>query len=272
VTPTSAPAPAAPEVEERTVELDGARLRVLSAGGGPVLVYLHGVGDLGSFIPPLALLAERYRVIRPDHPGFNGSDDLPVDSPADVAAVHSRLLDALGVTSAVLVGCSFGGWVAAELALREPERITRLVLIDPAGMPADEAAPRVPDMDPVEAAALTFAGAGMRAAAQARAAGLAESDPTAYAYDRRNRQTAARLAGDPYMCDPGLPAKVAALTQPVSVLWGEEDRIVPLSHARSWTDALPAATLAVVPGAGHLPHAEQPAEFFARADLGVAPR
>ncbi len=269
MTADSAPVPA---VDESRVEVDGARLRVLSAGSGPVLLYLHGVGDLGAVIPPLALRAERYRVIRPDHPGFNGSDDLPVGSPADVAAVHSRLLDALGVSSAVLVGYSFGGWVAAELALREPERITRLVLIDPAGMPADEPAPRTLDMDPVEAAALTWAGAERQAAARDRAAGLAEADPTAAAHDRRNRQTTTRLAGDPYMCDPGLPAKVAGLTQPVTLLWGEEDRIIPLSHARSWTDALPAATLAVVPGAGHLPHAEQPAEFFARADLGVAPR
>lgn len=261
-----------PEVVESAVEVDGARLRVLTAGSGPDLVYLHGVGDLGTFIPPLALLAQRYRVIRPDHPGFNGSDDLPVGSPADVAAVHSRLLDALGVTSAVLVGCSFGGWVAAELALREPERITRLVLIDPAGMPAEEPAPRVLDMDPAEAAELTWAGADLQAAARDRAAGLAGSDPTAHAYDRRNRATAGRLAGDPYMCDPGLPARVAGITQPVTLLWGEQDLIVPLSHARVWTDALPAATLAVVPGAGHLPHAEQPAAFFARADLGVAPR
>ena len=268
MTADSAPVPT---VQESRVEVDGAELRVLSAGSGPVLLYLHGVGDLGAFIPPLALLAERYRVIRPDHPGFNGSDDLPVDSPADVAAVHSRLLDALGVSSAVLVGCSFGGWVAAELALREPERITRLVLIDPAGMPADEPVPRVLDMNPAEAAALTWADAERQAGARARAAGLAESDPTAAGYDRRNRQTTTRLAGDPYMCDPGLPAKVAGLTQPVTLLWGEEDRIVPLSHARSWTDALPEATLAVVPGAGHLPHAEQPAAFFARADLGVAP-
>jgi pimeloyl-ACP methyl ester carboxylesterase len=266
VTPKSAA-----HVQESAVEVDGVRLRVLTAGSGPDLVYLHGTGDLGAFIPPLALLAERYRVIRPDHPGFNGSDDAPVDSPADLAAVHSRLLDELGVTSAVLVGCSFGGWVAAELALREPERITRLVLIDPAGMPAEEPAPRALDLDPVQAAALTWAGADRQAGAAARAAGLAESDPAAFGYDRRNRETATRLAGDPYMCDPGLPAKVARLTQPVTLLWGEEDRIVPLSHARSWTDALPSATFAVVPGAGHLPHAEQPEAFFARAGLGVQP-
>lgn len=240
---------------------------MLACGVGPALLYLHGVGDLGRWTPSLSRMAEEHRVVRPDHPGFNGSDGAGVSSPAEVAAVHSRLLDALGLDRVTVVGCSFGGWVAAELARREPRRVTRLVLIDPAGMPAGEPGPRVLDLDPLEAAGLTFAGAGARASAQARAAVLAETDPTAYGHDLRNRQTARRLAGDPYMCDPELPTRLAGLTQPVLLLWGEQDRIVPLSHARSWTDALPDAELAVIPGAGHLPHAERPAEFFAAARL-----
>jgi pimeloyl-ACP methyl ester carboxylesterase len=157
VTPRSDPT-AAPEAVERAVDVHGVRLRVQPA--------------------------ERDRVIRPDHPGSDGNSDAPANSPA----VHSGLLDAPGDASAVLVGCSSGGWIATEPARREPERITR------------------------------------------------------------------RLA------------------QPVTLLRGEQDRIVPLSHARSWTDALPAATLAVVPGAGHLPHAEQPDAFSALAGLGIPPR
>lgn len=261
----AAPGPGT-RVEETLVAVDGGRIRVLTDGAGPPLLYLHGVGDLGAWVPPLAVLARAHRVVRPDHPGFNGSDDLAVDSPADVAGVHLRLLDALGIDAVVVVGCSFGGWVATELALLAPERVRRLVLVDPAGMPAEEEVPRVLDLDPVAAAPLTFSGPGMQAAARDRARGM---DAATAARDARNRATARRLAGDPYLHDPTLPERVAGLGLPVTVVWGEDDRIIPVSHARAWTAALPHAELAVVPGAGHLPHVEQPAGFFARAGLGV---
>lgn len=247
-----------PEVAEQDVDVDGARMRVLTAGTGRALVYLHGVGDLGGWLPFLADRARSYRVVRPDHPGFNGSENADVTTPADVAGRHARLLDRLGLTDVTVVGCSFGGWVAAELARLEPRRVQRLLLIDPAGMPAPEPAPRVLDLAPAESAELTFHGVSAREAAVARARQLAATDPAAAARELRNRTTARRLAGDPYMHDPELPARVAGLRQPVRLLWGACDRIVPPSHARAWTAALPQAELAVVPDTGHLPHVEQP--------------
>jgi pimeloyl-ACP methyl ester carboxylesterase len=255
-----------PVVEESVVSVDGGRLRVLDGGTGAALLYLHGVGDLGGWIPALDRLATAYRVIRPDHPGFNGSDDLSVRTPADIARVHARLLDLLGIDSVVVVGCSFGGWVATELALLEPERVTRLVLIDPAGMPADEVPPQVLHLGPVESAPLTFSAPAMQAAARERSRVF---DTATLARDVRNRETAARLAGGPHLQDPTLPERAAAIAQPVTILWGADDRIIPVSHAASWTAAVPHAQLSVIPGAGHLPHAEQPGLFFARAGLGV---
>jgi pimeloyl-ACP methyl ester carboxylesterase len=254
------------ECEEGLVALEGGRIRLLTGGEGPPLLYLHGVGDLGSWLPLLAHLGRTHRVIRPDHPGFNGSDDFEVRSPAEVAGVHLRLLDELGIDELDVVGCSFGGWVATELALLAPERVRRLLLIDPAGMPADEQPPDVLDLDPVAAAPLTFAGPEMQRTAQERARAM---DAATLARDARNRATARRLAGDPYLHDPALPSRAGALRLPVTLVWGEEDRIVPLSHARTWTASVPQAQLRVVPRAGHLPHAEQPADFLARAGLGA---
>ena len=264
---TPPPSAAVGAHEESLVALDEGRIRLLAGGAGAPLLYLHGVGDLGAWIPPLAHLAQTYRVIRPDHPGFNGSDPFEVATPADVAGVHLRLLDALGIDGVDVVGCSFGGWVATELAVLAPERVRRLVLVDPAGMPADEATPDVLGLDPVAAAPLTFSGAEMQRAAQERAQTM---DPTAVARDARNRDTARRLAGGPDLHDPALPGRVADLRMPITVLWGEDDRIIPVSHSRAWTAAIPHAELAVVPAAGHLPHVEQPADFFARAGLGAA--
>ncbi|MGY1718644.1 alpha/beta fold hydrolase [Blastococcus sp. SYSU DS0552] len=263
---TVPPTPPAIQVDEAFVAVDSGRVRLLRDGEGPSLLYLHGVGDLGGWLPALAQLARAHRVLRPDHPGFNGSDDLAVATPADVAGVHLRLLDELGVDAVDVVGCSFGGWVAVELALLAPERVGRLVLIDPAGMPAEEEAPQVLDLPPDLAAPLTFSGAEMQEAARRRALDM---DPVAVERDRRNREAARRLAGDPYMHDPALPRRAAALRMPVRLIWGEDDRIIPVSHARAWTAAIPHTQLAVVPGAGHLPHVERPDAFLAHAGLGV---
>jgi pimeloyl-ACP methyl ester carboxylesterase len=265
VPPSAAPA----QYREDLVPLDGGRIRLLVGGEGPPLLYLHGVGDLGAWIPPLAHLARDRAVLRPDHPGFNGSDDLAVATPGDVADVHLRLLDALDVERFTLVGCSFGGWVATELALRAPDRVTQLVLIDPAGMPADEPGPDVLALDPVAAAALTFSGRPMQDAARERAAAM---DADLAAREARNRATARRLAGGPVLQDPELPGRVTALGMPVTVVWGEDDRILPVSHARAWAAAVPHARIALVPGAGHLPHVERPTDFFACAGLGAADR
>ena len=254
-TPTAGP-------QEDVVEVDGHRLRLLRAGAGPVVLYLHGVGDLGTWIPPLTTLANSHTVLRPDHPGFNGSDDVPLGTPAEVAALYSRLFDVLALVDVTVVGCSFGGWIATELALREPRRVSRLLLIDPAGMPAEEERPRVHDMDPVEAAGHTFSGAEARAAARARAAGLATTDPLAATWRARNTAAARRLA--PASFDPDLLRRAAGLTQSVLILWGEDDGVIPVSHARSWTDAIAQAELSVVPDCGHLPHLERPEEFIRR--------
>src|SRR3954451_19358937 len=121
-----------------TVVAEGLRVHVLSAGTGTPLLYLHGAGDLGGWPPALGSLAGTFRVVRPDHPGFNASDDDPgVDSVAALADRYQQLIDVLDVDRFDLVGPSFGGWLAAELALRVPERVGRLVLVDPAGLPPE---------------------------------------------------------------------------------------------------------------------------------------
>jgi pimeloyl-ACP methyl ester carboxylesterase len=248
--------------EESVLAIDGASIRLLSAGSGPTLLYLHGSGDLGGWMPALDVFARDHQVLRPDHPGFNGSDDLSLKTVREIAAYYSRLLDRLRLSTITLVGCSFGGWIAAELAVIDPQRVDRMILIDPAGMPALEPAPRLLDLDPVSAAGMTFHGGAARSAAKARATELSVVDPVAETWRARNTAASLRVAGDPYMHDPLLPERVAALTIPIDIMWGEFDRVVPVSHAQSWTAAIPSARLHLVPDAGHLPHAENPAGFF----------
>jgi pimeloyl-ACP methyl ester carboxylesterase len=244
-------------VRTEHLALESGTIRVLSAGAGPDLVYLHGVGDAGAFLPVLSTLAEAHRVVRPDHPGFLESDDCGIRSVADIAAVHVQVLDALGIDRMILIGCSLGGWTAVELALLVPDRIERLVLIDPAGLPGDGTAPNVFELDPAAALEATVYAEDRR-----RAAREAAPDPLVAARLDRSRSTAQRIAGDPYMHDPTLAARAAVVTSehgiPVQLVWGENDGVVPVSYLSSWQAVFPDAGSAVIPEAGHLPHVERP--------------
>lgn len=278
-------------VEDRILVERGA-VRVLHAGTGSALVYLHGVADSGEFLPVLKRLSMEHTVIRPDHPGFLKSEDCAVESVADVAAVHRELLEKIEMGNGpgeripraatdlaeaieeedrgiILVGCSLGGWVAVELALLIPEKIAALCLIDPAGLPgpSGELAPNVFTMTPEETLRATIADPIMREAAAAQV-------PTEATRLRlaRNRETARRLAGDPYMHDPTLARRAAKLSMPVHIIWGEQDGIIPASFTDSWARMWPHAQVTIIPDAGHLPHVERTEAFLgALAQVGTLP-
>jgi len=241
----------------RRVKVGAGALRVLEAGHGTPLVYLHGVGDNGEAFPVLARLAEHYRVIRPDHPGFIESDDLGAGSVGEIAEIEERLLDALGVDRFVLIGCSFGGWVAAELALRAGERVERLVLIDPVGLRGPEQGPDMFAMAPDELLRATVFDEERRAAAAA-------APPPAHIAARlaRSRAEALRLGRDPYMHDPDLAARLAALEVDTLVVWGAQDGVVPPSYGREWLAAVRGCRLELIEDAGHLPQIERPERFL----------
>jgi pimeloyl-ACP methyl ester carboxylesterase len=256
------PAPLLAQPTSDAVVVAGRRVCVLTAGTGEPLLYLHGVGDLGGWLPALAGLAERFAVVRPDHAGFNGSDDDPaVTTVAGLAARTLELLDVLGLPRVHVVGTSLGGWVGAELALLAPERVGRLVLVDPAGLDGATAAPSMFDLDPAELTARTCGDAESQAAGRARAAAV-DADPALAARRARNAATALRLGGRA-LRDPGLAARLAGLRVPALVVWGALDRLLPVALGDEWAAAVPGARLHVVAGAGHLPPVDRPAEFVA---------
>ena len=119
------------------VEID-----VFEAGRGRPLLFLHGGGGFAEEQPFVPLLAKSRRLIAPSHPGF-GNSSLPdwLDSVDDIAHLYLELLDKLALEDIDLVGCSIGGWIAAEMATKVPERIRRLVMVGPVGIkvgPADK--------------------------------------------------------------------------------------------------------------------------------------
>lgn len=238
----------------REVRTAAGTVGAVVSGEGTPLLYLHGVGDTGAPSALLTRLAHEHTVIRPDHPGFLGSDPLGCATVADVAARHVALLDALGVERCTVVGSSFGGWVAAELALLAPERVAALVLVDPAGLRGPEPAPDLFALEPEQVVALSFRDPTLKA-------GAASLPDQAREVLRGNLAAARRLA--PTLTDPTLAQRLGALACPTLVAWGADDEVFPPSYADQWRAAVPHARVEIVEGAGHLPHTERLEDFLA---------
>jgi pimeloyl-ACP methyl ester carboxylesterase len=249
---------------ETFVEIRGTRVRVLRAGEGPPLLYLHGSGDPGRWLPALGELAASHSVVRPDHPGFGQSDDDPrIDTVHELAYFYLDFLDELGIGRISIVGSSLGAWIAADLSTIEPDRVEKLVLIGASGLRVDRC--EQPDefvLDPQQIAEHVFHGEELRTRAVEDARSLDEN-PEALQLYLRNRLTTAHLAWNPYFHDPKLVHRLHRAKAPTVVVWGREDRLVPLEHGRRWEELLPDARLEVVDEAGHLPHVEQPERFLA---------
>jgi pimeloyl-ACP methyl ester carboxylesterase len=245
--------------EVNHVSVRGTGVRILRQGSGEPLVFLHGAGDRGEWLPVLAGLAADWAVYRPDHPGYNQSDDDErIDSVHDLAFFYLDLLDALELPRVTLVGASLGGWLAAEIAVLDPGRVAALVLIDAAGLRVAEApAPDVFTLNPVQLAELLFHDPALRTAAIEQAAVLDQSPDELRNY-LRNRIATSHLAWNPYFHDPKLAERLHRVTAPTVVIWGSEDRLLPVVHAQRWQELIEDARVELIADAGHLPHIEQP--------------
>ena len=118
-----------------TIDINGCKLSFARAGEGVPLLYLHGTDGLAEWPAILDTLAERFDVIVPDHPGF-GASEAPawIDEVSDVAYCYLDAIEALGLSSAHVVGQSLGGWIALEMAVRSTHRLRSLTLISAAGI------------------------------------------------------------------------------------------------------------------------------------------
>jgi acetyl esterase len=234
------------------------RVRVLTAGGGEPVLFLHGPFGL-TWDRFLDQLAQHRRVIAPEHPGAGQSEGAEaIRNLYDLLLHYADLLDALGLGRLAVVGHSFGGMVAAELAAFAPERVERLVLMDPLGFWDD----RMPVAD-------------YNAVAPERLLGLLFADPTGPAAeafravpedpDERVRAIVGRIATLAAtnqlvwpIPDKGLASRLDRVRMPTLLVWGQKDGIVPPAYAEELAARLPAASVRVIEGAAHMPHVEQP--------------
>lgn len=260
---TATATPPAPASTFRTVNpRDGLTLTVQEFGentDGTGVLMLHGGAGPRSMAGFAAGMSQHAYVVVPTHPGFDGTPRPDwADSVADLATAYLDLIDELGLTGVMVAGSSVGGWIAAEMAVRDNHgAISALVLLGATGItpePGLEIA-NPAQLGPVRTGELAFHNPELRL----NPATLSEQQKAVMG---ANQLTLAVYAGDPFCHDPKLRGRLHRVTVPVLVLAGEQDGIVPLAYERTLADAFPRATFRAVPEAGHFPHLEQPGAVF----------
>jgi pimeloyl-ACP methyl ester carboxylesterase len=233
---------------------------VTERGQGRPVLLLHGGAGPDSVAGFADLLAARFpfRVLTPVNPGFNGTPRPDwLDSVGTLAGVYRGLLEELDLSGVIVAGSSIGGWVAAEVALAASPLVARLVLIDPAGL--DSSDHPIADFFSLTLDQVTDLSWANPDAHRIDLTALTESQRAIAAGNR-----AALLAyGGQSMADPSLSARLAGVTVPTLVVWGEADRMVTPAYGKEYAAAIPGAAFAVLQGAGHLPQIEAPEAVLA---------
>ena len=279
MTVSATPPESAEQFAAEQVLIYGQRVCFRRGGTGPVLLLLHGIGDSSrAWIPAMRLLQRSYTVLAPDLPGHGDSSNPVGDYSLGSHASSMRdLLHVLGIERVTVVGQSFGGGVAMQFAYQFPSLCERLVLVDAGGLgrevnwilrlatvPAAEYV--MPALfpafmrrwgDPV-ARFLRDRGIGNARTAEGWRSYRTLTDPA-------NRAAFVRTARA--VIDPGGQSVCAVnrlylvAQMPTLIVWGDQDKIIPLVHAVQAHQAIPDSRLEVIEGAGHNPHVEDPARF-----------
>lgn len=248
------------DYRDNRIDVQGVPVQVLQGGSGPDLVYLHSAGGEVAWLPFFDLLARDFTVHVPAHPGFAGSEGLErIDSIHDLVFHTVDVLDALGLERPHVVGLSLGAWLAAELAVHQRERVARLVLFDAVGLPTDGGPPYADifAVSPAQLRHLVFADGESEVA---RAYMPDEPTPEALMEALKAMQATARVAWDPYAHDPKLGDRLYRVQAPTTIIWGEQDRLADVAHARRWNAGIQGSQLVTLGRCGHVPPFESPEE------------
>ena len=248
-------------IQDRTLsvwrELIQSRVRI--AGQGPPLVFLHGATGL-KWDDFLNDLSRDHTVYAPEHPGTTPGDPdaiKPLDDLWDLVLYYYELFDRLELESPVVVGHSFGGMVAAELAATDPKRVGKLVLISPIGLWRDDAPVKNWMSMPADdlAKELFYDPGGPVAKGILAEAEDAEERLTALIQNTWNLGCTGKFTWP--IPDKGLKKRMHRIQAPTLVVWGQQDRIAPAIYAQEFTERIANSRSAIVDSAAHVPQLEQ---------------
>jgi pimeloyl-ACP methyl ester carboxylesterase len=251
------------------VEIAGRKTQVLKGGEGPPLLYLHSAAGECDWTVFHNKLAGRFTVYAPAHPGFGLSAGLEeIRDIHDVVWHYVDLIAALGLGRIPVVGFSLGAWIAMELAILRPATVERLVLAAAVGLHVPNAPIAelfIDDLDKLRR--LLF---------------FDPNDPCAddvvprSIEDRRflmwlrAREATARIGWNPYLHNPRLTSHLHRIECAALILWGREDKVVPLAHGQFLADHLPQAKLRVFERCGHMLPFERADAFAAETTAFLA--
>jgi pimeloyl-ACP methyl ester carboxylesterase len=232
-----------------------ATVRLLRGGSGSPVIFLHGPAGLPGWSPFLEQLSARHEVLVPEHPGFGRSHNPAwIRNVPDVAMYYLDFIDRLGAEKVHIIGHSLGGWIGAELAIRNCSKLASLTLIAPAGIRMRG----VPIGDnfiwsPEEAVRNLFHDQSFADEMLARPVSEEEAE-----LQLTNRFMAAKLGWEPRWFNPALERWLHRIQVPTMILWGADDKFLPSRYAEFWREKLPQAAVELIPQCGHLPHVEKP--------------
>ena len=259
-------------MSRRTLEINGRTFSVLEDGAGAPTLYLHGFADVHAvtdgWMPFHEKLLGRCRLYAPAHPGCAASDEIEyLESAEDLVFHYLEVIDALGLERFDVVGACVGGWVAAELAARHPEKVRRLVLIDASGLFVPGApigdifmmSHPVRGTEYAELRAMLFESHETPAGHALFPDGRAENIEDELRRYQMLRFTNRFGFNPPYFYNRSLKSRLRRIAAPTLVVWGEADHMVPLAHGEAYAAGIPNSNgVRLVKGAGHSPGAENP--------------
>jgi pimeloyl-ACP methyl ester carboxylesterase len=251
------------------IQARGVDLEVVRGGDGPLVVVLHGPTVYSPEAPFLGLIGREASVLAPSHPGFGGSARPDAfDSVYDLVHLYQDVLDTLFSEKVTLIGCSFGGWLAAELAVNYGHRLERLILVDPVGIKVGGRAERdivhLFNTSPAELARRAWHDPGKQRPGllglgwQQHLDAMSDEEMVAMA---RGWDSLCLYAWRPHLYNPRLKRWLHRIAVPTLLLWGVSDQIVTPSYGRAYSGLIPGSRFELIPEAGHHPELEQPEAF-----------
>jgi len=249
------------DAERLTVQ--GIELEIVRRGAGTPILALHGFDTIDPEAAFLDLLGRHGEIVAPSAPGFGHSPrPKDFDTVYDLVHLYLEVLEMLPGGKVTLLGFSFGGWLAAEVAAACSHRLDKLVLVDPVGIKiSDRETPDILDIF-------------NRSPDEVRRCRWHDPDRFAPDYDAmsdealivraRNREALCLYAWHPYMYNPQLPRWLGAVRVPTLVLWGARDGVVVPDYGSTFSQLIPGARFEIIEAAGHHPEIEQPVAFVER--------
>ncbi|MEJ0023513.1 MAG: alpha/beta hydrolase [Alphaproteobacteria bacterium] len=231
------------------------QIEMVVKGRGAPLLFLHGMDGIEGAVGLINLLAESHKVYAPSHPGF-GTSALPktFTSVDDLSYFYLDLIEQLDLRDVTFAGFSLGGWLAAEILIKNSSRASRAILGAPLGLRSgDRRQRRVTDI-------FMLGQRELNEKMQVTPVQAPASPPSEAMAERiaRNAEAVGLFGWSPYMSNPKLIDRLHRIKAPVHILWGEQDAIAPVEYGKEYAAAIKGASLEVIPQCGHRIYVDKP--------------